>query len=160
MLPREGDPPANPLEALTRASKKLGMVFIDLSRPIAVVAPEGEMYERPVRDDYSRYTWVSFLQHKDDASSNFERFLADPQANGSVETVRCDGSGELKSTFSDVCNRNCIKQESTAADSPQMSGVAERAQAARTLAPVLFRGGIAELPTVTYNIWASDRFCL
>ena len=117
----------------TRADKKLGRVFVDLSGP-KVVESHGRMwYTLIVRDDFSRYTWVYFMRHKSDAAEMFEQFVADTRADGvpsKVVIVRSDGAGELRGgKFGSLCRSRGIKQEFTTADSPQLNGVAERALA-------------------------------
>ena len=52
----------------TRADKKLGRVFVYLSRPKAVKSHGGKRYTPSVRDNFSRYTWVHFMRHKSDAA--------------------------------------------------------------------------------------------
>ena len=44
----------------TRAGKKLGRVFVDLSGPKMVESLGRKRYTLIVRDDFSRYTWVYF----------------------------------------------------------------------------------------------------
>ena len=115
----------------TRADKKLGRVFVDLSGPKVVESHGGKRYTLIVRDDFSRYTWVYFMRHKSDAAETFKQFLADTRADGvpsQVMPVRSDGGGGFcGGKFGDLCRSRCIKQEFITAGSPQFNGVAERA---------------------------------
>ena len=155
----------------TRADKKLGRVFVDLSGP-KVVEPLGrKRYTLIVRDDFSRYTWVYCMRRKSNAAEMLEQFLADTREDGvpsKVVIVRTDGGGEFRGgTFGDLCRSRGIKQEFTTADSPQFNGVAERAlglietatMAGRIQARELFPG--AQLPAtealrVEASHWACD----
>ena len=90
----------------TRADKKLGRVFVDLSGPKVVESDGGKRYTLIVRDDFSRYTWVYFMRHKSDAVETFKQFLSDTRADGvpsQVVTVRSDGGGDFcRGKFSDL----------------------------------------------------------
>ena len=110
----------------TRASKKLGRVFVDLCGPKHVSAAGGKRYMMIIRDDFTRFTWLKFLRNKLDAADAFKEFLADTRTEGDVEIVRSDGGGEFRGRFSQVCVDNRIKQEFTTPDTPQYNGVAER----------------------------------
>ena len=66
----------------TRADKKLGRVFVDLSGPKAVKSGGRNRYTLIGRDDFSRYTWVYFMRHKSDAAETFKQFVSDTRADG------------------------------------------------------------------------------
>ena len=116
-----------------------------------------------VKDDFTRYAWVCFLERKSDAADAFRKFLADVRGDGvpsELERVRSDNGGEFfGGEFGDVCRQYCIKQEHTNAKSPELNGVAERALgiiqnaalAARIQAPILFPH--VELPP-SETLWA------
>ena len=147
----------------TRSDKKLGRVFVDLSGPKSVPSLTGKRYVMIVKDDYSRYSWLYFLERKSDAAEYFRKFLADVRADGvpsTVESVRSDNGGEFYGgEFASVCRQFCIKQEFTTAKSPEFNGVAERglgiidkaALAARIQAPLIFPH--VRLPP-TDSLWA------
>ena len=49
-----------------------------------------------LKDDFSRYAWVYFLEHKSEAADAFRKFLADVRVDGvpsKVEIVRSDNGG-------------------------------------------------------------------
>ena len=103
-----------------------------------------------VKDDFTRYSWVYFLERKSDAAEAFRKFLADVRADGvpsEAEIVRSDNGGELfGGDFGYVCRQYCTKQEFINAKCPELNGIAERvlgvikngALAARIQAPILF----------------------
>ena len=115
----------------SRATEKLGRVFVDLSGHKRTPSLTGARYVMLVKDDYCRHAWVYFLKHKSDSGDAFRKFLADARADGvpsKVEIVRSDNGGEFfRGEFGEVCQQYCIKQEFTNADSPQQNGVVERA---------------------------------
>ena len=48
---------------------------MDLFGPTRVASLGGMHYAYVLIDDYSRYTWVYFLAHKNDAFKAFENFI-------------------------------------------------------------------------------------
>ena len=48
----------------SRATEKLGRVFVDLSGLKRTPSLTGARYVMLVKDDYSRHAWVYFLKHK------------------------------------------------------------------------------------------------
>ena len=69
----------------TRAKKKLRRLFVDLSGPKSTPAMSGKKYTMIIRDDYTRFSWLKFLQKKDDAAEAFTEFL---QTLERMETFR------------------------------------------------------------------------
>ena len=59
-----------------RAKKALELVHSDICRPINLTSNGGEHYFITFIDDYSRKTWVYFLQEKSKAFSAFKNFKA------------------------------------------------------------------------------------
>ena len=66
----------------SRATQKLGRVFVDLSGPKSVNSLPGKRYVMIVKDDYTRYSWIYFHERKSDAADAFEEGLADVCADG------------------------------------------------------------------------------
>ena len=60
-----------PSSTKSRASEKLGRVFVDLSGHKRIPSLLGKRYVMLVKDDSSRYAWVYFLKHKSDAANAF-----------------------------------------------------------------------------------------
>ena len=82
----------------TRAEKKFGRVFVDLSGP-NVESLGRKRYTLIVRDDVSRYTWAYFTCHKSDATKLFEQLLVDTRADGipsKLVIIRSDGGCEFR----------------------------------------------------------------
>ena len=113
-----------------RADKRGGRVFLDVCGPKSVQSIAGKMYMLLVKDDFSRFSAVYFMRSKSEISKYFKQHLADHRFSGTpspVETVRTDDAAESESGyFADLCRERGIRQEFTAANSPQFNGMAER----------------------------------
>ena len=101
----------------SRASEKLGIVFVDLGRPRSTHSLHGKKYATKVKDDFTRYSWVYFLERKSDAAEAFRKSLAEVRAGrapSEVEIGRSDNGGEFfGGDFVYVCRQYCIEQEFT-----------------------------------------------
>ena len=83
MFHGEGSPPRyQAVHTHTRADKKLGRVFVDLSGSKVVKSHGGKRYTLIVNGDFSRYTWMCFIHHKSDAAEASKQFLSDTHADG------------------------------------------------------------------------------
>ena len=93
-----------------RATKKLGRVFVDLSGPKGMPSLLGKKYVMVVKDDFTRYARVCFLERKSDAADAFRKFLADVRGDGvpsEVKRVRSDNGREFfGGEFGDVCRQH------------------------------------------------------
>ena len=112
----------------SRAMDQLERVFVGLSGPNSTHSLLGKKYVMLVKDDFTRYSWVYFLECMSDAADAFRKFLAYVRADSvpsKVEIVRSDNGGEFfGGDFGEVCRQYCIKQEFTNAKSPELNGVA------------------------------------
>ena len=96
-----------------------------------------------VKDDFSRYTRVVFLQNIDEAAEYCSKCLAEI-APHKAEVVRSDVGGDFYEGESGyLCRREKIRQEFTTSDTPEYNGVAER------------QIGIIESADITAKIQAS-----
>ena len=91
----------------SRATEKLGRVLVDLSGPKSSHSLLGKKYVMIVKADFTRYSWVHFLERKSNAADAFRKFLADVRADSvpsEVERARPDNGGEfVRGDFGDVC---------------------------------------------------------
>ena len=154
-----------PSSTKTRATERLGRVFVDLTGPRSVASVGGVHYMMIVRDDFSRFTWLYGLKSKSSSATAFafRKFLADVRVDVTqprVEIVRSDNGKEFSGgDFERLCNELTIKQEFTPPYTPQYNGVAERAfgimemaaAAARVEAGQIYRD--IKLPP-TERLWA------
>nr|GEY16768.1 hypothetical protein [Tanacetum cinerariifolium] len=79
-------------------NKPLYLLHVDLCGPVHVESINRKRYVLVVVDDYSRYTWVFFLQSKDEASEVIISFIKKTQVNLQlqVQRVRTDNGTEYK----------------------------------------------------------------
>ena len=78
-------------------------------------------------DDYSRYTKVYLIKHKDEAFNVFSKYKAEVenQLNKKIKRIRSDRGGEYV-LFNEYCVRKGIIHEVTPPYSLESNGVAER----------------------------------
>jgi transposase InsO family protein len=82
-------------------------------------------------DDYSRKTWIYFLNSKEskEVLDKFQEFKAQIEnlTGKKIKILRSDNGGEYTSKcFSDFCIEEGIKREYIVRYNPQKNGVAER----------------------------------
>nr|CAN76821.1 hypothetical protein VITISV_017285 [Vitis vinifera] len=112
-----------------RAKNVLELVHSDICGLINPTSNGGKKYLIIFIDDYSRKTWVSFLQEKSEAFSAFKSFKArvEKETGRSIKILRTDRGGEYCSNeFEHFCDDQGIRRELTAAYTPQQNGVSER----------------------------------
>ncbi|KAL0287793.1 UNVERIFIED_CONTAM: Retrovirus-related Pol polyprotein from transposon TNT 1-94 [Sesamum angustifolium] len=112
-----------------RAKQVLELIHSDLCGPIDPISNGGKRYFVTFIDDYSRKTWVYFLQEKSETFSTFKNFKAkvEKEAGMSIKILRSDRGGEYNSQeFENFCEEYGIKRQLTAAYTPQQNGVSER----------------------------------
>ena len=86
---------------------------MDLFRPTRVASLGRMHYAYVLVDDYSRYTWVCFLAHKNDAFKTFENFIKRIQKEifFFILTIWSDHGIEFENKFFKIfCNENGISQ--------------------------------------------------
>ena len=80
-------------------------------------------------DDYSRYTWVFFLQDKTEVAAYFKKFAKRAQNEFEVKLkkIRSDNRKEFDNTnIEEYCDEVGIKHEVSATYTPQQNGIVER----------------------------------
>nr|GEV80867.1 hypothetical protein [Tanacetum cinerariifolium] len=79
-------------------------------------------YGLVVTDDYSRYTWVFFLEIKDETTGILKKFIKEIEnlVDKKVKVIRCDNMTEFKnSVMNDFCAMKGIRREFSVARTPQ-----------------------------------------
>jgi hypothetical protein len=73
---------------------------MDLFGPVAYISIDGNKYDLVIVDDYSRFTWVFFLQDKSEIQDVLKKFLrrAQNEFNVKVNKIRSDNDTEFKNT--------------------------------------------------------------
>jgi transposase InsO family protein len=102
---------------------------MDLFGPVVYINIGGNKYGLVIVDDYSRFTWVFFLQDKSETQEVLKKFLrrAQNEFNVKVKKIKSDNDTEFKNTqVEDFLDEEGIKHEFSALYTPQQNGVAER----------------------------------
>lgn len=114
---------------LIGTSRPLGLLHIDLAGPTRMESLRDKRYFFVIVDDFSRYTWVTFLREKSEAFDEFMNICMRMQVDKdfSVKKIRNDHEGEFENhKFSFWCDEMGIKHEFSAPKIPQQNGVTER----------------------------------
>jgi transposase InsO family protein len=76
------------------------MLHIDLFGPVAYISIGSNKYGLVIIDDYSRFTWVFFLQDKGETQEVLKKFLRRAQNEfvAKVKKIRSDNDSEFKNT--------------------------------------------------------------
>ena len=87
------------------------------------------LYGFVIVDDYSRFTWVFFLTHKNEACNIFKAFCkrVENEKSLSIVSIRSDHGGEfVNSSFDNFCLSKGYSHNFSAPRTPQQNGVVER----------------------------------
>ncbi|GKA03938.1 putative ribonuclease H-like domain-containing protein [Tanacetum coccineum] len=129
------------ITAVSSISEPLQLLHMDLFGPTSIRSIDHKFYCLVITDDYSRFCWVFFLEHKDETYPILKDFinLVENQLNKKVKAIRCDNGTEFKNAhIIELCGSKGIKRDYSNARTPQQNGVAERKnrtliEAARTM---------------------------
>nr|GEX00372.1 putative ribonuclease H-like domain-containing protein [Tanacetum cinerariifolium] len=119
----------------------LQLLHMDLFGPTSIRSIDHKYYCLVITDDYSRFCWVFFLEHKDETYPILKDFinLVENKLNKMVKATRCDNGTKFKNAHMiDLYGSKGIKREYSNPRTPQQNGVAERRnktliEAARTM---------------------------
>jgi transposase InsO family protein len=95
---------------------------MNLFGPIAYISICDNKYDLVIVDDYSRFTWVFFLQDKNKTQKVLKKFLkrAQNKFDAKVKKIRSDNDTEFKNTqVEDFLDEEGIKHEFSAPYTPQ-----------------------------------------
>ncbi|WVZ89697.1 LOW QUALITY PROTEIN: hypothetical protein U9M48_036066 [Paspalum notatum var. saurae] len=101
---------------------------MDLFGPTSYTSIGGNNYGFVIVDDFSRYTWVYFLEDKTEVAHVFSKFAkrAQNEFNTSIVKIRSDNGREFDNTnIEEYCDEVGIKHEFSATYTPQQNGVVE-----------------------------------
>ena len=102
---------------------------MDLFGPTQIKSLSGNRFAYVLVDDFSRFTWVFFLEHKNQAFSHFQAFKkrVEKEKDSSILRIRSDRGGEFNNQpFTTFCEEHGIKHELSCPRTPQQNGVVER----------------------------------
>jgi hypothetical protein len=109
--------------------RPLELLHMDLFGPIAYISISGSKYCLVIVDDYSRFTWVFFLQEKSQNQDALKGFLrrAQNEFGLRIKKIRSDNGMEFKnSQIEGFLEEEGIKHEFSSPYTPQQNGVVER----------------------------------
>jgi len=102
---------------------------MDLFGPIAYVSIGGNKYSLVIVDDFSRFTWVFFLQDKSEVQGIVRKFIkrAQNEYELKIKNMRSDNGSEFRNTnIEEFLDEEGIKHEFFAPYTPQQNGIVER----------------------------------
>src|SRR5215469_9632940 len=92
-------------------SRALELLHLDLFGPTRTSSLGGKRYGFVIIDDYSRFTWVLFLAHKNETFSAFVKFhkKVTNEKNVQIISIRSDHGTEFENhDFKNFCTENGI----------------------------------------------------
>jgi hypothetical protein len=106
-------------------TRPLEMLHMDLFGPVAYISFDSNKYGLVNVDDYSRFTWVFFLQDKSETQEVLKKLLKRTQNefDAKVKKIRSDNDTKFKNTLvEDFLDEEGIKHEFSAPYTPQQNG--------------------------------------
>jgi transposase InsO family protein len=119
----------HPHKNIMTTDMPLELLHMDLFGLIAYISISGSKYCLVIVDDYSRFTWVFFLQEKSQTQETLKRFLrrAQNEFGLRIKKIRSDNGTEFKnSQIEGFLEEEGIKHEFSSPYTPQQNGVVER----------------------------------
>ncbi|GJU68325.1 putative ribonuclease H-like domain-containing protein [Tanacetum coccineum] len=128
-------------KTVSSISQSLQMLHMDLFGPTFVKSLMKKIYCLVVTDDFNRFSWIFFLDTKDETSEILKTFITSIEnlIDLKVKVIRCDNGTEFKNrVMNQFCKMKGIKREFSVARTPQQNRVAKRKnrtliEAARTM---------------------------
>ena len=118
-----------PKKSSRKCTAPLQLVHSDVCGKVSSQSLSGCSYFLTFVDDFSRYTWVYFLESKDEVYDKFREWkvLAENQTGQRLKVFRSDNGGEYKSNaFEHYLKSEGIIHETTIPHTPEQNGVSER----------------------------------
>jgi transposase InsO family protein len=119
----------HPHKNIMMTERPLELLHMDLFDPIAYISIGGSKYCLVIVDDYSRFTWVFFLQEKSQTQETLKKFLrwAQNEFVLRIKKIRSDNGMEFNnSQIEGFLEEEGIKNEFSSLYTPQQNGVVER----------------------------------
>jgi transposase InsO family protein len=105
------------------------LLHMDTVGPSRVCSMGGKWYVLVIVDDYSRYSWVFFLQSKDDVFEHFQSLALrlNNEHPNCLKAVHSDNGTEFRNaSFDQFCLEHGVDQQFSALCVPQQNRVVER----------------------------------
>jgi hypothetical protein len=119
----------HPHKNIMMTDRPLELLHMDLFDLIAYISIVGSKYCLVIVDDYSRFTWVFFLQKKSQTQEPLKIFLRRTQNEFKlrIKKIRSDNGTEFKnSQIEGFLEEEGIKHEFSSPYTPQQNGAVER----------------------------------
>jgi transposase InsO family protein len=119
----------HPHKNIMTTDRPLELLYMDLFGPIAYISISVSKYCLVIVDDYSRFTWVFFLQEKSQTQDTLKGFLrrAQNEFGLRIKKIRSDNGTEFKySQIEGFVEEEGIKHEFSSPYTPQQNSVVER----------------------------------
>jgi transposase InsO family protein len=119
----------HPHKNIMTTERPLELLHMDLFGPVAYISIGGSKYCLVIGDDYSRFTWVFFLQEKSQTQETLKRFLrrAQNEFGVKIKKIKSDNGTDFKnSQIEGFLEEEGIKHEFSSPYTPQQNGVVER----------------------------------
>jgi transposase InsO family protein len=118
----------HPHKNIMTTDRPLELLHMDLFGPIAYLSIGWSKYCLFIVDDYSRFTWVFFLQEKSQTQETLKRFLrrAQNEFGLRIKKIRSDNGTEFKNSQIEGFVEEGIKHEFSSPYTPQQNVVVDR----------------------------------
>jgi transposase InsO family protein len=119
----------HPHKNIMTTERPLELLHMDLFDPIAYISIDRSKYCLVIVDDYSRFTWVFFLQEKSQTQETLKKFLRRAQNKFGlrIKKISSDNGTEFKnSQIKGFLEEEVIKNEFSSLYTPQQNDVMER----------------------------------
>jgi transposase InsO family protein len=119
----------HPHKNIMTTDMPLELLHMDLFGSIVYISIGGSKYCLVIMNDYSRFTWVFFLQEKSQTQETLKRFLrrAQNEFGLRIKKIRSHNGMEFKnSQIEGFLEEEGIKHEFSSPYTPQQNGVVER----------------------------------
>ncbi|GKB93278.1 retrotransposon protein, putative, ty1-copia subclass [Tanacetum coccineum] len=137
-----------------RATDLLGLIHIDVCRPLRHVSRQGASYFITFMDDYSCYGYIYLLKHKHGVFETFKVFKneVENQLGKTIKALRLDRGGEyISQEFIDYLKACGIVQQLTPPYTPQHNRVSERRN--QSAARILNMVPTKKVDKTPYELW-------
>ena len=107
-------------------SRPLELLHMNLFGPSRTKSLRGKSYAFVIVDDFSRYTWVLFLAHKNDVFHEFSTLCRKIQNEKGfiISCIRSDHGRKFENVeFEGFCDEHGIEHNFSAPRTPQQNGV-------------------------------------
>ena len=114
---------------LVSTSRPLELLYMDLFGPTRTTSLGGKKYGLVIVDDYSRYSWILFLAHKDETFLAFTKIFkrVSNEQNSTIILIKSDHVSKFNnSLFENFCNKHGIEHNFLVPRTPQQNRTVER----------------------------------